>query len=71
MRNTKAIDNEAVVRMVQLSRGCWEIQTRHGYVLKGDLQFGSKTEAEGYVRAYLSSFQCWNYELVPLRKSKK
>lgn len=64
----KHIDNEAKVRMVQVSKHRWEIQTRHGYVLQGDITVSSPTEAEFFVKNYISSFPAWNYTVEPLEK---
>lgn len=64
----KYIDNEALVKMVEVNYGRWEIQTRRGYVIKGEIYVGTKTEAEDYIKRYLSSYLCWNYELIPMKE---
>ncbi len=62
----KPIDNEATVKMVQVSKHRWEIQTRHGYVLKGDITVSNPMEAEFYVKNYISSYPAWKYTVEPL-----
>lgn len=66
----KHIDNEATIKIVQKSQSRWEIQTRHGYVLKADITLSTTHDAEVYVKGYLSSFLNWNYEVVPLEVKK-
>lgn len=67
----KRIDNEATVRIVQKSQVNWEIQTRSGHVLVPNITLSRPSDAEIYVKGYISSFQCWNYEVVPIVKDKK
>lgn len=62
----KPIDNEASVRMVQVSKHRWEIQTRHGYVLKADITVSNPREAEMFVKNYISSYPTWKYTIEPL-----
>lgn len=60
-------DNKAKIRIVQMAQSRWEIQTRHGYILKGDITVSTAHDAELYVKNYLSSFLCWEYEVIPLK----
>lgn len=54
------------VLMVQLSNHSWHLISKKGHILKKDLSFHRLRDAEAYVKAYISSFQNWNYEMVPL-----
>lgn len=67
----KLLDNEATVLMVQISQSRWEIQTRNGFVLQGDITVSTNHEAEDAVKRYISSYLCWNYKMVPLKKDEK
>lgn len=64
----KYIDNESKVRMVQRSKNRWELQTSKGYPLQTDITVSSKKEAEDFVKRYLTSFNCWTYEIIPLEE---
>lgn len=63
----KPIDNEAEVKMVQVSRHRWEIQTQHGYVLKADITVSNPMEAEMFVKNYISSYLAWSYVVQPIK----
>lgn len=53
------------VYMVQIFAYKWQIQNEKGLVLCDDIQV-PKHQAEDYVRAWVSSFHCWNYVMKPL-----
>lgn len=67
----KYIDNEATVKMVQVSKSRWKLTTRSGHILAENLHIVSPREAEDYVKAYISCYHCWKYEIEPLPKDKK
>lgn len=56
-----------IVRMVQTSRYNWHIESPDGkVVMKSDLTFHNKSQAEDYIKRYVSSYPNWRYVLVPL-----
>jgi hypothetical protein len=56
-----------IVYMVQTSRNRWKIQSESGRVLLDDIILSNETEAEEYVKGYVSSWN-WDYKMVPLEE---
>lgn len=56
----------AVIKMVQVSKHKWMLVTSNDNVLQEDINVFSIFEAEDYVKRYISSFQNWNYVLIPM-----
>lgn len=56
-----------VVKMVQVSQYKWKIVSDRGIVLQEPIYIAS-IKAEEYIKAYISSYQGWGYEVKPLRK---
>lgn len=56
------------VRMVQDMPAKWHIVSNSGIILQRGITVGTIHDAEQYVRAYVSSFNDWTYEVVPLVK---
>ena len=57
--------------MVQTNLHNWRIESEKGTVVKDDISVQNPYKAEEFVRSYISSFQSWTYEMVPLKKEKK
>lgn len=53
------------VYMVQLNKLDWELRAGSGKILVEGLKMGSRHEAEQWVRAYISSYPSWTYQMVP------
>lgn len=58
------------VLMVQTYGYRWKITTVDGKVITDDILIPAH-QAEDYVRAWVSSFQSWTYEVIPLAKQEK
>jgi hypothetical protein len=52
--------------MIQTEPCTWKIMTEKGIILKDDIKVSMIYEAEDYVKRYISSFNSWTYELIPL-----
>jgi hypothetical protein len=61
----------AKVRMVQTNLHNWRIESLTGIIVKDDISVQNPYKAEEFVKSYISSFQSWTYEMVPLPKEKK
>lgn len=55
-----------IVFMVQTSKHRWTIKSQKGYIIQDDLCFNNSAQAELYVKNYITSFQNWDYKMVPL-----
>jgi hypothetical protein len=53
------------VYMIQTSRNRWKIQSESGNVILDDVMLSNKTEAEEYIKCYVSTWT-WDYRLVLL-----
>lgn len=51
-----------LVTMKQVSKYRWELIGPNGLMLD-DLYFGDKVKAENWVRAYISSWNNWDYKM--------
>lgn len=65
------IDNEAHIFIIQETQHRWRIETRGGFILQGDIFLDSNSQAEDYIKNYLSSYLCWSHEVIPLVNKKK
>lgn len=59
-----------LLRIVETANGRWRIENSKGDVILDDLRLESVFRAEEYIRAYVSSFNNYNYEVVPLKERK-
>lgn len=50
-----------VVILQQNSRYGWQLVAPKGHILVDDLSFTDLYRAELWVKAYISSFPCWDY----------
>ena len=57
---------EVSVSMVQILPHLWQIESSAGYVMEKGIIVHSVSEAEDYVKAYISSFTGWTSTVVPL-----
>lgn len=57
------------ILMIQTSNHRWTLKTKKGIVLLDDIHVNSAYEAEQYVKAYISSYNDWSYEVQPILKS--
>lgn len=57
---------KAVVNMVQILPHVWQIESSTGHVMQKGITVHSITEAENYVKSYISSFTGWTATVVPL-----
>lgn len=57
--------------MVQLTPHNWQIRNQAGTVLQTDITAHSAYEAAEYAKRWVSSFSCWEYELVLLDNNAK
>jgi len=53
-----------LVKMTRVGKNRWDLVGPKGNVISGDLLLYSKIEAEEWVKAYISSFLGWQYEMV-------
>jgi hypothetical protein len=58
----------SVVKMIQMSQYGWKIVSQKGNVLQEGIYFANLSKAEEYIKAYISSYLNWTYEMVPLTK---
>jgi len=56
------------MRIVQVSECIWQVENIKGIVIVHDLPLESIFKAEDYIRGYISSFNCYTYEVIPLTK---
>lgn len=55
--------------MRQTFKNKWRIESYKGTIIKKDITLASVTEAEDFIKNYVSSFTpAWGYEIVPLGK---
>lgn len=54
------------VKIIQVSKCNWKIVSANGTVLQKDITISSKSQALEYVKNYISSFQAWTYQVIPL-----
>ena len=52
------------VKMRQLSKYQWQIESPKGHVIQTGISFASPYKAEQYVIRYVSGFLNWSYDLV-------
>lgn len=57
--------------MVQLSKHKWRIETQNGTVIKDDVTVHSISEATEYIKRYISSYNDWDFNILPLKKREK
>lgn len=51
--------------MTQIYGHSWNIVSKDGHILQKSIRLNSYSEAEDYVRRYISSYQDWTYEMRP------
>jgi hypothetical protein len=52
------------VRMIETSKNRWELQGPKGNTISENIPVNSKIEAEEWVKAYISSYSNWQYEII-------
>lgn len=57
-----------LMRIVQETKTRWRVENSKGDVLVSDLMLNSKYQAEIFIKCYVSSYQNYRYEVVPLEK---
>jgi hypothetical protein len=62
---------QPVVRMVQESQCRWTLYSPKGHVLQHDITVSNVIDATRFVKNYVSSFQSWTYDVVPMKKKEK
>lgn len=55
-----------IVNIVQVTAHRWQIESQKGIVMKKDITAHSTYEASEYCRKWISSFQAWDFRVVPL-----
>lgn len=55
----------------ETNKGRWQIENSQGIVIVDDLRLESVYRATEYIRKYVSSYQCYGYEVIPLTKENK
>lgn len=56
-----------IVIMKQTSQYTWKIVSKKtGHIIMADIHVNDKTKAEDYIKAYISSFHGWGYEMDAL-----
>lgn len=68
---TIMVIDKRLLRIVQVSKHMWQLENSKGTVLTSDLTLESTYRAEEWIKNYISSFHCYNYEVIPLKKEKK
>lgn len=51
--------------MIETSKNRWELQGPKGNTISENIPVNSKTEAEEWIKAYISSFTGWEYAMLP------
>jgi lipocalin len=59
------------VKMVQSTPHKWQLLTQNGTLLKADITANDIFEAKEFVVRYISSFSCWDYEIIPLEDENR
>lgn len=54
------------LKMIQSEPCNWYITNDKGTIIQDDIKVGLLLEAEDYIKRYISSFNAWTYELIPL-----
>ena len=52
--------------MKQINKTSWQILSESGILLVDDIKLGLIAEAEDYVKRYISSFDTWTYDILPM-----
>lgn len=56
------------VRMVEVSKNRWELLGPRGNTIAEGMIVNSRSEAEEWVKAYISSFLGWSYDIISLEE---
>jgi hypothetical protein len=59
------------VTLVKGAGNRWDLVSPKGHVIIGDILLYSRTEAEAWVKNYISSYLGWSYEIVDKTKDVK
>lgn len=55
-----------LVIMRQVSKQRWRLESEAGKIIEDDIQCYTPYDAECWVKAYTSGYQCWEYKIIPL-----
>lgn len=58
------------MRIVQETKNRWRVENGKGDMLVDNLMIESVYRAEQYIKGYISSYQNYRYEIIPLRRKK-
>lgn len=59
-----------LLRIVQETANRWRVENGNGDVILDGLMLESQYRAEEFIKGYVSSFLCFNYEVVILNKGE-
>ena len=59
---------DVYVKMVQTSKYCWKIVSPSGKVMIDCIFLNDADQAKEYIKAYISSFTGWGYEVEALNE---
>lgn len=57
--------------MKQTAKSRWRLESEKGFVFKNDITISNIKEATMYIKAYISSFINWDFDVIPLEKDDK
>jgi hypothetical protein len=58
------------VKLIEISDNRWELFGPKGNTLAEGMRLNTQYEAESWVKAYISSFNDWTYEILPKARRK-
>lgn len=64
------MQDKRTLRIVQETANRWRVENEKGAVILDGLMLESQYRAEEFIKGYISSFLCFNYEVVTLNKGE-
>lgn len=64
------MSHQVIVKMIQISKYEWNIVSDKGYLLQNHIYFASMDKAEEYVKAFISSYNGWSWQMMPLKSEE-
>lgn len=58
--------DKVTVLMIEVLPNLWRIESDKGFILQDEIYCYGLHKAAEYVKNYVSSFSCWQYELKPM-----
>lgn len=55
-----------LVKMIQITKYEWKIVSQSGNMIQKDIYVNNVPDALQYIKTYVSSFNNWHYEIIPL-----